>query len=256
MHQTGVAIRLRCAALVCSTIVLLGGALLGQQPGTAPAAPPAPAAAAPHIDTGDTAWMLTSTAFVLLMTPGLAFFYAGMVRTKNVLGTMAHSVFAMALITIQWILFGYSIAFGDDRAGGLYGDLSQYLFLKDVEHAQPRAGTGNYPHMLFMAFQMMFAIITPALITGAFAERVKFSAYCIFMLLWATFVYDPLAHWVWGGGLLGGSTGWLAKTTGAPALDFAGGTVVHISAGVGALAFILFTGKRKGYPDAKILPNN
>ncbi len=222
-------------------------------------APPSdsPAASAPKIDPGHTAWMLTSTALVLLMTPGLALFYGGMVRTKNVLGTMAHSMFAMALITLQWVVFGYSIAFGDDTLGGLMGDVGQYLGLGGVAFDAPRNAADRYPHMIFMAFQMMFAIITPALITGAFAERVKFSAYCLFMLLWATLVYDPLAHWVWGGGLLSGSeTSWLKKTVGSGALDFAGGTVVHISSGVSALAFILLTGKRRGYPEAKVLPNN
>src|SRR5262245_9924012 len=230
-----------------------GGTVLAQAP--APSSPPVPVA---KIDPGHTAWMLTSTALVLLMTPGLALFYGGMVRTKNVLGTMAHSMFAMGLITIQWMLFGYSIAFGDDTAGGLLGNVGQYLGLNGVAHNEPKPGTTDqYPHLIFMAFQMMFAIITPALITGAFAERVKFSAYCIFMLLWATLVYDPLAHWVWGGGLLSGAdTSWLKKTVGAGALDFAGGTVVHISSGVSALAFILLTGKRKGYPEARILPNN
>ena len=244
----------------------MGGATWAQAPGSAaqPAAGPAPAAASatvtPPINPGHTAWMLTATALVLLMTPGLALFYGGMVRSKNVLGTMAHSLFAMGIITIQWILFGYSIAFGDNVAGGFFGDIGQYLGLKNVAFDAPRAlppPGEEYPHMIFMAFQMMFAIITPALITGAFAERIKFGAYVVFMLLWSTFVYDPLAHWVWGNGILSAADGsWLKSITGCGALDFAGGTVVHISSGVSALAFILLTGKRRGYPESRILPNN
>ncbi len=262
-HGTSSSSRLLPAALLCG-LVLAGGWLLAQAPPapTTPAAPAAPAAEAPKIDSGHTAWMLTATALVLFMTPGLALFYAGMVRTKNVLGTMAHSIFAMGLITIQWVLFGYTIAFGDDTAGGLFGNLGQYLGLSDVFHDATKPGTADeYPHLVFCAYQLMFAIITPALITGAFAERVKFGSYCLFMLLWSTLVYDPLAHWVWGGGLLANNAAssppsWLQRTVGAGALDFAGGTVVHISSGVSALVFILLTGKRKGYPTGRILPNN
>jgi Amt family ammonium transporter len=221
-----------------------------------------PPAAPPAIDSGATAWMLASTALVLLMTPGLALFYGGMVRTKNVLGTMAHSMFAMAIVTIQWVLFGYSIAFGPDAAGGAFGSPGAHLFLNDVAFDAPRTGLPGFPHMVFMMFQLMFAIITPALITGAFAERVKFAAYATFVAIWSTVVYDPLAHWVWGGGFLGAGPdaqhpSWIQTVTGgAAALDFAGGTVVHISSGVSALAFILVIGKRRGYPAAKILPNN
>src|SRR5215831_13667887 len=195
------------------------------------------------IDTGDTAWLLVSTALVLLMTPGLALFYGGMVQTKNVLSTFMHSFFALRLVTLQWVLIGYSLAFGADH-GGVIGGLNHAL-LRGVG-LDPRAGQ-TVPHLLFMAYQLMFAIITPALISGAFAERVKFSAYALFTLLWTTLVYDPLAHWVWGDG------GWLAKRG---ALDFAGGTVVHVSSGVSALVFALVIGKRMGFPREKHVPHN
>ncbi len=226
--------------------------------GTAP--PAASAAAAPAAkwtpDSGHTAWMLVSTALVLLMTPGLGLFYGGMVRSKNVLATMMHSFFAMGLITIVWVTVGYTIAFGGDAAGGWFGDF-KHLFLNGVDYDQPRDPSQGIPHVVFMAFQMMFAIITPALITGAFAERVKFRAYVIFMVLWSVLVYSPLAHWVWGGGLLSTATGsWLTKFVGVGALDFAGGTVVHISSGVSALVFILLIGKRRSYPEEPIRPNN
>src|SRR5206468_7114481 len=182
----------------------------------APTTPPAPAS---RIDKGDTAWMLTSSALVLLMTaPGLALFYAGMVRQKNALGTLMQSFIIMALISLQWVLWGYSLAFGPDR-GGIIGGLD-WVGLRGVGPEPFDAYSKTIPHQVFMLFQMMFAIITPALITGTFAERKKFSAFLLFTLLWATFVYDPLAHWVWGDG------GWLKKLG---ALDFAGGTVVHIS---------------------------
>jgi Amt family ammonium transporter len=197
----------------------------------------------PKIDTGDTAWLLVSTALVLLMTPGLALFYGGMVRAKNVLSTFMHSFFALGLVTIQWVVIGYSLAFGPDH-GGLIGGLD-FAFLRGVG-LTPRAG-GTTPHMLFMAYQLMFAIITPALISGAFAERVKFSAYALFTLLWSTLIYDPLAHWVWGDG------GWLA-TRGA--LDFAGGTVVHVSSGVSALVFAIVIGKRMGAGRDTHMPHN
>ena len=208
---------------------------------------------ADSLDTGDTAWMLASAALVLLMTPGLALFYAGMVRSKNVLGTMMHSVFCMGLITVQWVLFGYTIAFGTDMAGGFMGGFD-YFFLNGVAHDLPKDAGGTIPHMVFMVFQLMFAIITPALITGAFAERVRFGPYALFMLLWATLVYDPLAHWVWGGGLLG--EGGALMPEGVGALDFAGGTVVHISSGVSALVLALMIGKRRGYPTEKMVPHN
>ncbi len=198
----------------------------------------------PAIDAGDTAWMLVATAMVLLMTPGLALFYGGMVRRKNVLGTMMQSVMAMGVISIQWVLIGYTLAFGP-TVGGFIGGL-QYLGLRGVGgEAGPFAAT--IPHLLFMAFQMMFAIITPALIFGAVAERMKFKAFLLFLLLWATLVYDPLAHWVWGPG------GWLGKMG---ALDFAGGLVVHVSAGISALVAAIMLGKRKGYPEHPMPPHN
>jgi len=227
------------------------GSLAAQAPSTtpAPAAPPEV-----KIDPGATAWMLASSALVLFMTPGLALFYAGMVRSKNVLGTMMHSIFCMVIVSLQWVVIGYSLSFGGS-VKGLIGNL-QHLFLDGVAHDKAFPGY-PIPHMLHMAYQMMFAIITPALIAGAFAERVKFSAYALFTLLWSTFVYDPLAHWVWGGGILFNGPGtWLTNTVGVGALDFAGGTVVHISSGVSALIFCLYIGKRRGYPAQAILPNS
>jgi len=195
-----------------------------------------------NINYGDTAWILISTALVMLMTaPGLAFFYGGLVRRKNVLSTMMQSFFLLCMISIQWILFGYSLAFGPD-IGGFIGNLS-WIGLKGVGMLPNPDYAASIPHQLFMVYQMMFAVITPALITGAFAERIKFSTFVVFSLLWATLVYDPVAHWVWGMG------GWL-RTMGA--LDFAGGTVVHVSSGI----FALMIGKRKGYPDNVIPPHN
>ena len=208
-----------------------------------------------NLDTGNTAWMLCSTALVLLMTPGLALFYGGMVRSKNLLGTIMHSMFAMGLITVIWVVVGYSIAFGSTTFAGLFGSPSTHFLLKDVAYND---GEG-YPEIVFMAFQMMFAIITPALISGAFAERVKFRSYAIFIALWSVIVYSPLAHWVWGGGLLAhndaGSESWLQNFAGVGALDFAGGTVVHISSGISALVFCLLIGKRRGYPTQAMPPN-
>ena len=195
------------------------------------------------LNTGDTAWMLVSTALVLLMMPGLALFYGGLVRSKNVLSTFMHSFVVLGLITLQWVAFGYSLAFGPDQ-GGIIGGLS-FAFMRGVDLA-PRPGD-SIPHMLFFAYQMMFAIITPALISGAYAERLKFSAYALFTLLWATFIYDPLAHWVWGSG------GWLGRMG---VLDFAGGIVVHISSGVSALVVALVVGKRLGYPRERSRPHN
>src|SRR5262249_38671812 len=210
------------------------------------AAPAAPAAAAPKIDKGDTAWMLTSSLLVLMMTaPGLALFYGGMVRQKNALGTLMHSFIIAALISVQWVLWGYSLAFGPDK-GGIIGGLD-WIGLRNVGLEPFDAYSKTIPHQAFMLFQMMFAIITPALITGTFAERKKFSAFLLFTLLWATFVYDPLAHWVWGDG------GWL-KAKGA--LDFAGGTVVHISSGVSALVCAIMIGKRRGFGHQPMQPHN
>ncbi len=199
----------------------------------------------PKIDTGDTSWLLISAALVMLMTPGLALFYGGMVRTKNVLGTIMHSFIALGVITIQWILYGYSLAFGPD-IGHIIGSL-KWAGLSGVGLDPFPGYAATVPHQAFMIFQMMFAVITPALIAGAFAERFKFKTYLVFLILWATFVYDPLAHWVWGIG------GWIRDLGG---LDFAGGLVVHISAGVAALAAALVVGKRKGYGDELMPPHN
>jgi len=198
-----------------------------------------------EISAGDTAWILVCCSLVLLMTPALAFFYGGMVRRKNVLSTLTLSYIFMALIGVQWIVYGYSLAFGSD-INGLIGGLN-FLGFQNVG-ALPNADySKTIPHTLFAAFQMMFAVITPALITGAFVERVKFKSFLLFSLLWATMVYDPLCHWVWGQG------GWL-KSMGV--LDFAGGTVVHVAAGFSALAFALVIGPRRGYGNSSIEPNN
>ncbi|MCX8032286.1 MAG: ammonium transporter [Thermoleophilia bacterium] len=192
----------------------------------------------PSISAGDTAWMIVATALVMLMTPGLAFFYGGLVRRKNVLSVMMQCFILLGVLSLQWVLFGYSLAFGPDH-GGVIGGLS-WAGLRNVG-SEPNADyAATIPHQLFMLFQMMFAVLTPALITGAFAERMKFSAFVLFSFLWAVIVYDPMAHWVWGVG------GWLRELG---ALDFAGGTVVHINAGMAALAAALVIGKRHGYPD-------
>ena len=212
----------------------------------APAAPAAAAPAPPKIDSGDTAWVLMSSALVLLMTaPGLALFYGGMVRQKNALGTLMQSFIILALISLQWVLWGYTLAFGPDK-GGIIGGL-EWIGLRGVGQTPNADYAATIPHQAFMLFQMMFAVITPALITGAFAERKKFSTFIVFILLWATFVYDPLAHWVWGVG------GWLRNLG---ALDFAGGTVVHISSGISALAAALIIGKRRGYGHQPMPPHN
>ena len=195
------------------------------------------------MNSGDTAWILLSSALVMLMTPALGFFYGGLVRKKNVLATIMHSFFILALISVQWVLWGYSLAFGPDR-GGLIGGLD-WIALKGVGQ-EPSAYAPTVPHLAFMAFQMMFAVITPALITGAFAERKRFKAFVMFTLLWATLVYDPVAHWVWGGG-------WLGKLG---ALDFAGGTVVHITSGVSALVAAWVLGRRKGFGAEPIEPHD
>jgi len=211
--------------------------------------PSAPAAAAPQpkIDKGDTAWMLTSSALVLMMTiPGLFLFYGGLVRRKNALGTIMHSFIIVAVITIQWALFGYSLAFGPDVGGGWIGSLD-WFGLNGVGPEPNADYAATIPHQAFMIYQMMFAIITPALITGAFAERVKFSAFLLFIILWATFIYDPLAHWVWG------VKGMLREMG---ALDFAGGTVVHISSGASALVAAVMFGKRIGYGQEAMPPHN
>ncbi len=200
------------------------------------------------MDTGDTAWVLASSAMVLLMTPGLAFFYGGLVRTKNVLATLMQSFMAMAIVGVVWVLWGYSLAFGPDMGGGIIGDLS-YFGLSGVSATDPGPYAKTIPHQTFMIFQAMFAIITPALVTGAFAERIKFSAFVVFILLWTTIVYSPLAHWVWGQG------GWLGLG-GWGALDFAGGAVVHISSGFGALAAAIVCGRRLRHGVDAMDPHN
>jgi ammonium transporter len=201
---------------------------------------------------GDTAWMLVSTGLVLLMVPGLALFYGGMVRRKNILGTMMHSMVALAIIGIQWLLFGYSLAFGDSK-GGFIGWSADYLGLCGVLPDATFPGT-RIPIFVHCMYQGMFAIITPALISGAIAERIRFGPYCLFILLWATLVYDPLAHWVWAVDSPDGNpAGWLGKMG---ALDFAGGTVVHIAAGFSGLAAILLLRKRLGYPEHAMHPNS
>jgi ammonium transporter, Amt family len=197
------------------------------------------------IDTGDTAWMLISTALVMLMTPGLALFYGGMVRGKNVLGTIMQSFVAIALISVQWILFGYSLSFGPD-INGIIGSLD-WIGLNGVGIEPNPDYAPTIPHITFMMYQAMFAVITPALITGAFAERMKFSAYLLFILLWSTLVYDPVAHWIWGTG------GWLKKMG---VLDFAGGIVVHLISGISALAAAIIIGRRKGYLQEAMYPHN
>jgi Amt family ammonium transporter len=198
------------------------------------------------MNSGDTAWVLTATALVLLMTiPGLAFFYGGLVRRKNVLSILMQCFIILCVISLQWMLFGYSLAFGPDFHG-IIGNLD-WAGLKGVGAAPNPAYAATIPHYVFMIFQCMFAVITPALIIGAYAERVKFSAFLVFTLLWATFVYDPLAHWVWGTG------GWL-KNMGA--MDFAGGIVVHVSSGISALVLAIMLGKRVGYNHKPIRPHN
>ena len=206
----------------------------------------------PAIDTGDTAWVLASAALVMLMTPALGFFYGGLVRGKNVLATIMQSFFVLALISVQWVLWGYSLAFGPDVGGGIIGGLNWLGFVGVGGDPNPDYAA-TIPHQAFAIFQMMFAVITPALITGAFAERKRFKAFIIFTLLWATFVYDPIAHWVWsctgvpGAEVVNGCAGVPGWLRGLGALDFAGGTVVHISSGVSALVAALVLGPRLGF---------
>ncbi|MGZ8630304.1 MAG: ammonium transporter [Actinomycetota bacterium] len=197
------------------------------------------------MDSGDTAWVLASAALVLFMTPGLALFYGGLVRSKNVLGTMMHSFAAIAVVSVVWLAIGYTLAFGPD-IGLLIGGL-EYVGFRGVGEA-PAALAPTIPASAFAVYQMMFAIITPALIAGAFAERIRFGGYVLFIAAWSLLVYSPLAHWVWGGGFLG--------SAGLGALDFAGGTVVHIAAGAAALAAALYVGKRRGYPGGAFTPHN
>ncbi|SFN01503.1 ammonium transporter [Thermodesulforhabdus norvegica] len=201
---------------------------------------PSLASGAEQPDTGDTAWVLMSSALVMFMIPGLAFFYSGMVRSKNVLSSIMHSMVSMGIIGVQWMVIGYSLAFGEGNS--LIGGFS-HVFLKGISTGSI---IGTIPSFVFVWFQGMFAILTPALISGAVAERIKFSSYCVFLLLWATLVYDPVAHWVWGGG-------WLQKME---ALDFAGGTVVHLTSGVSALAIVAVLRNRIGFPREAFLPHN
>jgi ammonium transporter, Amt family len=251
-------------ALLAAPLLLLAAAAAYAQ--TTPAAPAAPAAAAPaaaavaaapKIDSGDTSWMLASTALVLLMTiPGLALFYAGMVRKKNVLATMMQSFAICCLITVVWMVIGYSLAFTNGNA--YVGDLSRF-FLNGMGDNWDKpfllggdlksATQTTIPESVYMMFQMTFAIITPALIAGAFADRMKFSAMCVFMVLWSIFVYSPVAHWAWS------ATGWETSLT-PPVADFAGGTVVHINAGIAGLVCALVLGKRVGYGHDNLAPWN
>jgi Amt family ammonium transporter len=225
----------RCLWGIAGFLILMGGAKLAF----------ASDAVVPVINTGDTAWVLLSAALVFLMTPGLAFFYGGLVRKKNMLSVLMQCFMLMCIITLQWVIFGYSLSFGPDIKG-IIGSLS-WAGLHGVGLEPFADYSATVPHQAFMIYQAMFAIITPGLILGAFAERMKFSAFVVFSLLWATFVYDPVCHWVWGvGGFL--------RNSGA--LDFAGGTVVHINAGVAALVCALVLGKRKGYPSHMSPPHN
>jgi Amt family ammonium transporter len=205
------------------------------------------AAETPSVDTGVTAWMITSTALVLLMVPGLAMFYGGLVRSKNVLGTMMHSFAAMGVMSVLWIAVSYSMSFGSSVLGGWFGWNSDYFFLQGIDDTIMPAGVPEY---VFAMFQGKFAIITPALIAGAFAERVSFKGYIIFIAAWGLLVYNPLCHWVWA------SDGFLFNLGAKGAIDFAGGTVVHISAGVSGLVAALYFGARRGYPTRQMRPNN
>jgi Amt family ammonium transporter len=200
----------------------------------------------PDIDTGDTAWVMTSAALVLFMTPGLAFFYGGMVRSKNVLAMLMQNFFAMGIVTILWVLFGYSLAFGAPGNEGLIGNFD-FVGLKDLTNSATVLGApSTIPTVAFVAFQLTFAVITPALITGAIADRMRWGAWVAFIVLWSVLVYLPVAHWIFAGG-------WLAARG---ALDFAGGTVVHINAGAGALALVLILGKRIGWPKDHMPPHS
>ena len=233
---------LLCLAMLAGGAVLYAPDVAAQTPAPEAAAAPAP----PKIDTGDTAWVLVSTALVLAMTaPGLALFYGGMGRSKNALSTFLQSFVVLALISIQWVLWGYSLAFGPD-IGGIIGGL-EWFGLNGVGVEPNPDYSATIPHQAFMLFQMMFAVITPALITGAYAERMKFSSFLLFTLLWATFIYDPLAHWVWGVG------GWVRNLG---ALDFAGGTVVHISSGIAGLASAIMVKRRLGHGKEHMPPHN
>ncbi len=200
-----------------------------------------------EIDTGVTAWMLTSTSLVLLMIPGLAMFYGGLVRTKNVLGTMMHSYTAMGIMTVLWVVCGYAMCFGENVLWGWFGWNSDYFFLQGIDDSILEAGIPEY---VFSMFQGKFAIITPALIAGAFAERVRFKSYCVFIAAWGILVYNPLCHWVWA------EDGYLFNLGANGAIDFAGGTVVHISAGISGLVAAIYLGARRGFPKTNMPPSN
>ena len=234
--------------LLCSCLIFCGFSVLGAE-----ATPQIQSSITPlvTINNGDNAWLLASSALVLMMTaPGLILFYGGLVRTKNVLSTMMHSLILMALVSTVWMVFGYSLAFAPGNA--FFGNPLTHLFLKGVGAAPNADYAPTIPAETFMLFQMMFAIITPALISGAVAERVKFKAYVVFMLVWMTIIYLPLCHMVWG---KGGYLNW-ALGGKIPVLDFAGGTVVHISSGVSALVFAIVLGKRAGFPREPMVPHN
>jgi ammonium transporter, Amt family len=201
----------------------------------------------PEIDSGNTAWVLASTALVLFMVPGLAFFYAGMVRSKNALGMLMQNFFSLGLVSVLWVLFGFSLAFGEDIGGGIVGGLDHIGLANLAEIPGFGDGALSIPPMAFVAFQMMFAVITPALITGATADRMKFSAWVVFLGVWSLVVYPVVAHWVFSPG------GWLFQRG---ALDFAGGTVVHINAGIAALALVVLLGRRRGWPAEAMPPHS
>jgi Amt family ammonium transporter len=236
----------RVSAWLLCLVALLACLSFTQAAGAQAQQPAAAVEQAPKLDTGDTAWMLISTALVLMMTiPGLALFYGGLVRSKNVLSTLMHSLFCAALISVVWVVVGYSLAFGPSQ-GGWIGNLD-FLGMKGVVGGKPSDLAKSIPLGLFVMYQLTFAVITPALISGSFAERMRFAAFAIMMLLWSLFIYAPLAHWVWGGGWIGTKLG---------ALDFAGGTVVHISSGASALVCALYLGKRQGYGSEPMPPHN
>ena len=222
------------ALLLCLALIFLGAGSLFASDGN-------------EVDTGTTAWMLTSTALVLLMIPGLAMFYGGLVRTKNVLGTMMHSFAAMGIMAVLWVAVGYAMSFGSNVLGGWFGWNSDYFFLKGIDETIMDAGVPEY---VFSMFQGKFAMITPALIAGAFAERVTFKGYVAFIAIWGLLVYNPLCHWVWA------EDGFLFNLGANGAIDFAGGTVVHISAGISGLVAALYLGARKGYPNTAMPPSN
>lgn len=238
-----------CTALIPTCVAAESPPALEPRGVLSAAAPAAPATS--PISSGDNAWLLVSSALVLMMTaPGLILFYGGLVRRKNVLSTMGQSLILMAIVSTLWMVYGYSMAFGKGNA--FCGNPFQYFLLKGVGAAPNSDYAGTVPQQSFMLFQMMFAIITPALITGAIAERIRFSAYVLFTVLWMTMVYFPLCHMVWG---TGGLFNW-ASGGRYPVLDFAGGTVVHVSSGVSALVFALVLGRRTGFPHEPMPPHN